>query len=107
LEEISGRASDASQFQGWEQSLEGGLPARWLPKPWANLPAILLVREEQGENRPAPKKNRFSNQLCAFQDQLYTPGLSDRIPQEEAMARHFVLVDNLDGSEVLKQSLIP
>src|SRR4051794_6326513 len=43
LEEISGRASDASQFQDWEQSLEGALPARWLPKPWANLPAILLV----------------------------------------------------------------
>src|SRR4051812_4148762 len=43
LEEISGRASDASQFQDWEQSLEGGLPARWLPKPRANLPAILLV----------------------------------------------------------------
>src|SRR4051794_11019509 len=43
LEEISGRASDVSQFQGWEQSLEGGLPARWLPKPWGNLPEILLV----------------------------------------------------------------
>src|SRR3954451_12171388 len=43
LEEISGRASDASQFQGWEQSLEGGLPAPLATQNWANLPAILLV----------------------------------------------------------------
>src|SRR4051812_16499758 len=63
--------------------LRGGLrPALTAPTPRG----VRQLREEQGENR-TPINHRFSNQPCAFQDQLNTPGSSERIPQEDAMAR--------------------